>query len=329
MLLKVTGEKNLSVAFSLYLPRLLFLLPSLLLLPLALLFSWRLSLPALLGSCFIFLYFANDFRFGSEPHPSPSEPGKTVTVLTYNRGQHMNRSLKPFKDRTNPDIIAFQEAPNRAAGYLEAEGYELYEFAEDIGEYTLLSRYPITKKSLIHTVSGDQSVDACARFEVQFEGSKIAIYSIHINSPRDVLHYYKRGAFLYGLIGIPGTALGEKRHKNQQFWNDRIDEASELISHIANDPLPTLVVGDLNAPAGGHIHQLFLREFKDSHRTSGSGFGFTFPGTSRNPLSLGGPWMRIDYLFANSSWDCLWNITESSRLSQHRAVTAQFRLKSP
>ena len=37
-----------------------------------------------------------------------------ATIISYNRGQHGNQSLQPFKNRERPDIIALQEAANRA-----------------------------------------------------------------------------------------------------------------------------------------------------------------------------------------------------------------------
>lgn len=322
------GEHNLSVAFGLYVPRVIALFPLVLLFPLALLVNWRLS-PIILVAGAMFLRTGMDWRSSSSPTRAAAGSDPVLTVLTYNRGQHMNQSLQPFKQATQPDLLALQESPNRAAGYAKAEGYEEFTSTADCGEFTLLSRFPILTSELIEIPDGGRVVAPAARFEIDYLGSRIALYSIHTISPRDTLGYYRRGPFLYGILGLPGTSWGEKRKINQQFWDNRIAQAKELARIIEADPLPTIVVGDFNAPAGGHIHGLFLDHLKDAHREAGSGFGFTFPGVTRNPLSRGGPWMRIDYLFCDDHWETKWCVTEADRPSQHRAVAAQFRLVAP
>ena len=320
------GEKNLTLAFLLYLPRNAFLIPSLLLFLPAILWH-RLSALALLTGSVFFVFLGLDFRAGKAPAPNPSTPGNSVTVLTYNRGQHMNQSLRPFKAHTKPDLILLQEACGRAAGYLKAEGYEEFPHAVDVGEFTLLSRYPILDAEPVILRAGEASPPIAARFTIDFDGTEIAVYSIHTISPRDTLKYYRRGAFLYGIIGVPGTAFAKKRRANQAYWDARVEEARLLRDYIEADPLPAIIAGDFNAPAGGYIHQLFRSRFHDAHATVGHGFGYTFPGTTRNPLSRGGPWMRIDYLFCNEAWEPVWCVTESDRPSQHRAVSAQFKIK--
>lgn len=328
LLFRWTGEANLFFAFLLYLPRHLWLLPVGFLLPLALVFRRRLLVP-LAASILVFLISGMDWRpapnaFNRTP---PERPSRSVRVLTYNRGQHMNQSLQPFKDRVQPDIIAFQEAGNRANRYLQAEGYEAFHHGADVGEFTLLSRFPIRNSAPVEIVLGSQTSAPAARFEIDFEGTPLALYSVHVISPRDTLSYYRRGAFLYGILGWPGTPWNEKRRANQQFWDARIAEARELLRKIDAETLPVIVVGDFNAPAGGLIHGVFSNGLQDAHREAGSGFGYTFPGVTRNPLSLGGPWMRIDYLFGDRDhWEVEWCLTEPERPSQHRAVAAQFRL---
>lgn len=327
-LLLQVGERNLTVAFALYVPRVIFLAPIIFLLPLSLILNWRISL-ALIGVAAVFWHSGMGWQFRTQPDPTLSEPGKSLTVLTYNRGQHMNQSLQPFKNTTRPDLLLLQEAPHRAARYAGAEGYEEFGHTADAGEFTLLSRYPILSKALIEIPLGERPSRPAARFEIDFAGTRVVVYTVHFISPRDTLNYYRRGAFLWGVLGLPGTPWAEKRRLNQPFWDQRIDQAAALARQIASEDAPTLVTGDFNAPAGGYIHGLFLDGgLRDAHREAGSGFGYTFPGTTRNPLSLGGPWMRIDYLFADEAhWEVEWCLTEPDRPSQHRAVAAQFRLR--
>ncbi len=319
------GEKNLTLAFLLYLPRQALLIPSAALLFPAI-FCHRPAAIVLVVASLVFLFFGMDFRAVPESAPSPSEPGLSISVMTYNRGQHRNQSLQPFKNRTRPDLIAMQDASGRASGYLGSEGYEEFSYALDVAEFTLLSRYPIRSAEAV-TLPGHSTPPIAARFVVDFSGTDVAVYSVHTVSPRDTLLYYRRGAFLYGILGFPGSPLAEQRRANQVFWDRRIDEIRSLRDRVLADPLPVILAGDFNAPAGGYIHGIVSRSFHDAHATAGSGFGFTFPGTTRNPISLGGPWMRIDYLFCDDSWRVVWCITEPDRPSQHRAVVAKFELR--
>lgn len=319
------GEKNLTLAFLLYLPRQALLLPGAALL-FPSLFCHRFAAVVLAVASLAFLFAGMDFRPVPEPAPGPSVPGHSITVMTYNRGQHRNQSLQPFKNRTRPDLIAMQDASGRAAGYLGSEGYEEFSHALDIAEFTLLSRYPIRNAEAV-TLPGFSAPPIAARFVIDFNGKEVAVYSVHTVSPRDTLLYYRRGAFLYGILGFPGSPLAEKRRSNQAFWDHRIEEIRTLRDRILADPLPVILAGDFNAPAGGYIHGIVSGAFHDAHATAGSGFGFTFPGTTRNPISLGGPWMRIDYLFCDDSWKAVWCITEPDRPSQHRAVVAKFELR--
>jgi endonuclease/exonuclease/phosphatase (EEP) superfamily protein YafD len=321
------GENHLTLAFLLYLPRVIFLLPApFLLLPAVLCRRWTATL-ALSGASLLFLNVAMDLRWRGAAPPTAATPGASLIVLTYNRGEHANQSLQPFKNHVRPDLIVLQEAPGRAAGYLAAEGYGEFPHARDVAEFTLLSRYPILSAEGVPTPPGTGFAPVAARFTIDFSGTPVAVYSVHTASPRDTLLYYRRGAFLHGLIGLPGTPFAEKRRANQSFWDRRIAEARQLAEQVAADPLPTIVAGDFNAPAGGYIHGLFAARFEDAHRAAGHGFGHSFPGTTRNPLSRGGPWMRIDYLFCDEVWESVWCLTEARRPSQHRAVAAMFRLR--
>lgn len=325
-LLPEVGERNLTLAFFLFAPRVLFLLPAA---PLALasLMCWRpFSLLALLAASGWFFFSGMGWRTGDEPKVVASVPGRTLTVLTFNRGQHGNTSLRPFKRLVSPDIIVFQEAGNRAARYEEADGYEEFQHCVDAGPFTLLSRYPVLSHAPLPKELDGSPLPPAARFEIDFEGVATAVYAVHPPSPRGVLLYYRGGAFLYGLIGLPGTRFEARRLENQRYWDERIAQAKTLLRVIGSDPLPTIVAGDFNAPSGGYIHRLVTEALEDAHLAAGAGFGYSFPGTTRNPLSLGGPWMRIDYLFCDDAWTTEWCLTEKERPSQHRAVAAQFRL---
>lgn len=319
------GERNITTAFLLYAPPAIWLLPVVPLAALCLIF-YRRCLLGLVGLVAIVGWGWMGFRV-APPKPWAAGPAPGVlTVMTYNRGQHMNQSLQPFKAATAPDVLTMQEAAGRAPGFLNAPAYSEFTDAKNIGEFTLLSRFPIKHAEVVPAGVSPYFARA-ARFVIDWNGRLISIYSVHLQTPREVLRAYRGGAFLYGLLGMPGTPWNEKRLHYQAFWNRQIDDAQAILDAVRRDPHPAIVAGDFNAPHVGLIHRLIAAELGDAHAEAGSGFGFTFPGATHNPLSAGGPWLRIDYVFFNRSWQAVSCLTESDRPSQHRAVVAKLLLK--
>ena len=315
------GESNITSAFFLYLPPALWFFPCIPLLALALIFDKR-SVLILGGVCASIIYGFVGYRAGGAE--DLGDKTQEITVMTYNRGQHMNQSLQPFKAATQPDLLVFQDAPNRAEAFLRSPDYSEFLHGGSVGEFTLLSRYPILEKVLLPEQAGPRAM-RFARFVVNWQGRSISIYAVHLKTPREVLNSYARGAFLWGIFGVPGTSGAVKRRQYQVFWDEQMLDAEQILIASINDPNPCVLAGDFNAPSLGRIHRRITSSMTDAHLAAGSGFGFSFPGVTRNPLSLGGPWMRIDYLFHDENWETTQCITEPDRPSQHRAVVARLR----
>lgn len=310
------GENNVTTAFLLYLPPAIWFLPSFFLIPPGLLFARRAALILLVLSASLLIGWLH-LRFDDHDWTAPP-PADTLTVLTYNRGQQGSQSLQPFKNLTRPDVMVLQDAGNRADRYLKSEGYTEFSDAKSLGEHTLVSRFPILEA----TAKGQRA----ARFVVDWRGTQIAIYSVHFYTPRHALQSQRGGGFLYGVLGLPGTPLAKGRRERQAFWDSQMQDARDLIAITRDETLPFLVAGDFNAPSVGRLYRLLASEWTDAHAAAGRGFGMTFPGETRNPLSARGPWLRIDYLFAAPRWTVQACLTEPDRASQHRALAARFRL---
>jgi endonuclease/exonuclease/phosphatase (EEP) superfamily protein YafD len=321
--LRFVGEHNVTTGFLLYLPRSVFLLPLPPLFLITLPFHWRMALAQLVASL-AFVWLAMGWQVhktAPDPGPAPAS-GTKITLLTYNRGENMKQSLQPFIQQTKPDLIILQDAGGRAAAFKNAKGYEAFPHVAGTGEFTLLSRFPIRSTQLVTVPSARGPAPVAARFELDVSGQPVAVYGVHFLTPRDALSSLARGGFLSGILGFPGSPYAPKRKLHQEWWDDRIRQTDALLAICSHEPLPLLVAGDFNAPAGGAIHRRIASQLTDAHLTAGQGFGFTFPGVTRNPLSLGGPWMRIDYILSGKGWQVLDCITEEERPSQHRALAA-------
>ncbi len=343
LLMRHVGERNIFFAFCAYAPPLVWYLPALVLMPCCLLaWEWK-SLAAAAVAIPLSLHFFFGWRPGFETGRGlAAEAPREITVLTNNRGQHMSQSMRPFKNEVLPDVIVFQEAGAVSARYLADPEYSEFKHGSDAGEFAIISKFPVASTELVEVrvkalpragitgLPAEEKHTIAARHVLDFHGRQIALYNVHLSSPRDTLRYYLlRGVFLYGLIGIPGTPLAEKRKANQQGWDQRIELLRMLLERAKGETMPVLLAGDFNMPSAGWCHRLVCEAFAEAHQEQGKGFGFTFPGTTSNPLSLGGAWMRIDHLFGDRrNWECTGAVTEAGRPSQHRAAAGRFVLRT-
>lgn len=310
-------ERNAFLAFSLFLPIGVWLLPLFVLFPLCVLFRRRLTaVPALF--VLLFLWLGMDYRFGHAPDHLPEG---AIKVMTYNRGEQGRHGMKGFVDAEQPDLIALQFAS--ATTSTLARYHPTYPYIEGLRPFVLMSKFPIEDQRAVSLpfIGGHRHMVA-VRSVVRIRGQRVVVYNVHLPTPRDALYSMRRFGFLLGLIGLPGTPLGQKREQIEAYWEARVDLAGHLAREIEAEELPTLVLGDFNTPGRGEIYRLFGTRLTDSHKAAGQGFGFSFPGRTRNPIALFGPWMRIDYIFASHEWRFLSSYVERDRPSQHRAVVA-------
>ncbi|RBP48109.1 endonuclease/exonuclease/phosphatase family metal-dependent hydrolase [Roseimicrobium gellanilyticum] len=327
LFLNFVGYHNPASAFLLFLPAWLWSIPVWLALPLALLFDPKKSGILTLVVGLLYLGPLLGWQGSASPPGDAEHSADVLRVMTYNRGQAQKTSLQPFKLEHQPDVLALQDAGRRLASYQNADGYREFTHVDGVGEFTLLSKHPIVRKDLlIYVQNGDTSrqVPVAARFEIEMATRRVAIYSVHLPTPRPMLESERWGGFLWGILGLPGTDLARKRHSRQAYWDGKLSLATQLAETVAKESLPCIVVGDFNTPSMGTVYRAFVRSLQDSHQVAGSGYGYTFPGVTRNPVAFQQPWLRLDYVFADKRhWKIISHVTEPDRASQHRAVFAQ------
>lgn len=317
------GQSNITFAALMYLPPWIWVVPLFLLLVPALILD-RKSAFALILAIVLFFAFHIDVRLFGPAAPEFTGSSATLKVLTWNRGQDNGVSLRPIKDSLQPDFITLQET--RGRGYAGSPDYAEFTQVSNVGEFVLLSRWPILDATPVRQ-PGSDSVSAI-RYQVLFEGERLVIYNVHLPSPRAVLDSYKRGAFLWGIIGFPGSPWESKKLHYQAFWDQQLLIAQNIADNIAKEKDPVLVLGDFNTPAFGPIYRVFSSQFQDAHMKAGEGTGFTFPGNTHNPLALFRPWLRLDMIFAPRNWN-LWSCKTIQARSQHCPVFAEFQWAGP
>jgi vancomycin resistance protein VanJ len=320
------GQANVTTATLMYLPSPIWLLPGIALLLPALLFDWKSFLLLLIGGGFFFTSHLN-YQWRSERALEAPQPFEKLRLLSWNRGQSGSTSLSTLKAELKPDFILLQDARGRAARYrLDANYREFREFV-DTGEFAMISRWPVlaSENLTMNGENGSVVTLGAARFVTVYAGKRIVIYSIHLPSPRDALEATGRGAFLLGVLGLPGTSLESKKLHYQAFWDGQMIKAAEILRRIRQETEPVIIAGDFNTPAIGPVYKLYADTFQDAHLQAGSGFGHTFPGDTRNPLALFQPWLRLDQMFASQDWQVL-NCQAQAAKAQHLPVFGIFKL---
>ncbi len=328
-LLRVIGEGNPLLGFLLFLPTALWILPGVMLGCLAVVLRFRQGVVlGVLGVGVLWMGMGFQARGQRTPTAASEREGGRFVVLTNNRGQNGGHSLRPFKNWIEPDVMVFQESSARASHYLKDEGYAEFGHGLSVGEFTLVSRYPVMGGEILEGNGGGsgKAIPYAARFEVDWKGRRVAVYGVHLPSPRGPLLAMRGGSFLYGLP-VPLEFWRRRRGEESVFWDRQIGLVEALLERVKGERLPYVVAGDFNAPHLGYVHGLLEAVMTDAHGAGGSGLGFTFPGETRNPLSLGQPWLRLDHVFTGSTWEVEACWTEGERRSQHRAVAAALRFR--
>ncbi|MFN7138551.1 MAG: endonuclease/exonuclease/phosphatase family protein, partial [Limisphaerales bacterium] len=304
-----TGERFWLSSLILLLPAQIWLIPLFLLLPLALLFQRRSVWVLIVGAAVVMLGYL-DFRWSIERAPTS---GPTLSILSNNIGQRKTRTMWPFLRAEAPDIFAHQEAPNhKPAISSENPGY----YVAAHGEFLLASRFEILDSGFVPHLRA-RTGPVAAWFEIDFHGTPIVIYNVHMPTPRNEVNKLRGAGFLFELARFGGIYSREARATYKQSLEFRRQLAMDLLAHLRNEKRPFIVVGDFNMAETGYLRRLYAAELNDAFAERGKGYGHTFPGMSRNPLTLFGPWLRIDYIFTGPGWKTLSYRTEPRQPAQH------------
>jgi len=316
-LLEWRAETHWFLSFAVYVPPQMWLLPVLVLGPITLLIQPRWCWLHL--GCILWVLFGYmDPEFNRQK--TPKGPG--FKVITNNRGQDNKQSPTEFVASEKPDVVIYQDA-GRESGY--AKAYPDMN-VRALNEFTVITRFPIKSIELLPQRGLNQRPVAM-RCVLDWEGRELVIYSVHFISPREHLDPMSKGGFIAAAFGGKG-GYGEKlRNQVAGFWAHQQKIASEVAELAKKETSPTLIAGDFNVPNHGQIYHLYRDQFTDAFEEAGSGYGLTFPGFTRNPLTFFGPWLRLDQVFSNQQLQPVACKAEPGRRSQHRCMVATFELK--
>ncbi len=241
------------------------LIPSLGLLPLALLFRRRrMALVLILPLITFVVVYGADFAPYSAVDGSPD-----LTVMTFNKlgGNHNVDAITTVIRDSDPDVVLLQEVSRFTAIRLPPALANDYAYNsqhwDDISRLGLgvFSRYPL----LADTFTTYQSQSSWLRLQIEVKGQLLTIYTVHLANPftQDTLYDAE----------------------------PRTDGVDQLLAVLADEHAPLIVAGDFNMTEVSADYRRMTEHLIDSFPESGSGLGLTFPADIFMPLA------RIDYVF--------------------------------
>ncbi len=297
-----------------YLPRIPWVVPALILIPLSVRFGWK---PLLINTTAGLLAIGPvmNWQSGGLFRPAVDRQAYQLTVVSCNV-----QSFRPKFDqvvvelnRIGPDIVLFQEAfEDHALLATLFDGWHVHR----VDEYLVASKLPLKFVSTLF-VPGFERVTA-VRYEVETPLGPVAVFNVHQTSPRRSLTQLKPWSPLIG-SGIE-TVEQETTLRDVEALKTRAFTAPEGLNQ------PVLITGDFNMPNDSSLFRRHWGNLQDAYALTAVGYGYTSPCSQGRLWPGNTPWAQVDHILANKDWQVERCWIGESAGSDHRLIAAQLRL---
>jgi endonuclease/exonuclease/phosphatase (EEP) superfamily protein YafD len=268
---------------ALYLPRVFYALPLLLLVPLALWRSRRL-LPVH-AACLLFVLGPLMGWQAPGRGEAPASGAAPIRVVTYNLGfgDRAATALLWVVERENPHIVVAQESRDLTALFPDWKTHHA-------GEFFMATRLPLLSAET-RPYLPDTPWRRGARYRLQGPKGPFTLYALHLDTPRRALDELKAparaGLVQWRNLGPGSRAVGRDAKR-------RALEARAARAWVGETNEPCIIAGDFNAPPDSPLCRRMWGGFRDAFAIAGSGYGYT----AHAPW----PWVRIDRILATADW---------------------------
>jgi vancomycin resistance protein VanJ len=287
------GERHWLTAWLLYVPRVVFAAPLLLITPALLLAGAK----KLLWTQIVALLLTVGPLMGLVlPWPTRAAGGPTLELLSYNVDTAHAGADKVLRvvDHVDPDLVMLQEAPWH--GPLHDGLRARFPYFDSTSQFILASRYPILERTAPKAAAMDvgpyQGLHRFMRYVVDSPLGKLAVYNLHPVSPRGKLGVERARRILKRRPTPRQDGNGDPEVNlatNAAMREAQIAEAAALAQ---NERYPVLLAGDTNLPGLSAALHRHLGRYEDGFNAAGSGFGYTFPARR--------PFLRLDRILVGS-----------------------------
>ena len=317
LLVKFVSEDWWVTAALVYLPRCVFLLPSIALIPLAAPRSLRAVAINVAAVAIVAWPLMNlQIRFDRGTSLPAARKDRTLRIVSCNVQRFRPDFASVLGDisQMQPSVIALQDAAvssDLLKRYLV--GWHLVRE----GEFVVASRFPVR---FIDKCQPDAfGRTSVALFELAAPTGPVRLYNLHQMTPRRGLAALRPDSI------ITETGRGDL----EAFVALRAAEARETREFVerTRGSLPTLILGDFNMPSDSSLYHEFWGDLPNAFNEVGSGYGYTFPSQRQYQWPGGFPWMRIDHVVVSEHWKVRESWVGSANGSDHRPIAAVVELR--
>lgn len=274
------------------------------------------------------LFVGRYVRFtGASDGGNVPESSERLKIVTWNLDRFAYRrdrmeadacadSVFSWLREQDADIICLQEYATRKPSSLrrlvakKLPGYSAeYYLIKTGGRYCgnmTLSRIPaLSKGKLLFEDSSNLAIYS----DYLIGGRKFRIYNCHFES------YAISMSSIWKAVTGDRESFQTTGHKYRRSIVRRPKQVSDVLSHIEESPVESVVCGDFNDNPMSYTYHRIGRGRKDTFVEAGSGFGASY--------SAFWPMLRIDYVFVPEDWTPTGHKTRRIRLSDHFPVVAE------
>lgn len=283
----------------------LFLIPTIVILPLSLLLRrWLLSallLPAVMA------LLISWGAFFLPRGPENPDAGSAVHILTFNLqapAEDTVASLVDIVNAADADIVALQELSIPAAERFAVVFGERYPYQalhpQESGHLGqgIMSRFPVLADDYWQEQDEPMPLGH-QRVVLEIDGTEVIFYNTHPVPPY-----------------TPSAGVQSQIHTRALRY---------VIEEAKAETAPTIILGDFNMTDQFHEYRRIVEIFTDAYKAVGDiGFGFTYPHDKWTGVP---PLVRLDYVFYNEGWQGISaDVWPGSGSSDHAPLVVELKM---
>ena len=219
-----------------------------------------------------------------------------------------------MKTTTLPRIVCLQEFWEDHKDIL-LQKFEGYKFINIYGKRTaIVTDYPVLDQG---EIDFGTTTNSCVWADLVIDPDTVRVYSFHLQSNNITVDADQ----MLDNIDLQESATWNEARtiisKYRTTANKRSEQAAMIKEHAASSKRKIILAGDMNEPPSSFTYHKMKENLKDSFRERASGIGSTYGGRI--------PFLRIDYILVDNSYDVIQYHTHSVDYSDHYPISAILR----